>query len=610
MEEPDNNSPFIYKEPIEIEKDLECPICYLPLFEPVVEPNCGTMFCKKCLNGYFNTGKSNCPSCQLIIDINKLSNPPKIITNKLDELLIYCVQCKDKYPQNEIKCMSRLYFIKDHIQFQCKTNECECQIISTVSNLTLNSHLTTTNSTASTSFKLYTKKELEYHKANECLLSNAVCSAKDVSCPWNGLLKDKIQHESSCSYISLKPHLLTLHSKIFQLEAEKTNNIQYQNFLETQINQLETKLSYPISPQKYLYDRYSIYQQQLKQFHQQQQQQQQSQQYQPQQQQQQQLSQSLQQQQNYGSLFKFCQDSFKYLNGLEIIKNKTKSISLGSDFNGEWGMLNEWLINTEVDTLILLDGFKHEILVPLSIKTLHIGNIAVIGPITTYGGSLTELHLHDGCSIKLDYNILPKTVSILHLYKMSFPYSSLSSLSSFVKSNQQQQLQQKQQKQQKQQTPSKISILHIHDGFSLEGCPIPNSLRELHLYDIKVQSIQTPINLLELFLHDGFSLPLERVFSKNIKDLHLFNIRSNVLSPSSPIGISVKNLFLRNGFNQDIYIPPNVKWLCLFDTQRPINIPPTIKKLYLQNYKYPRNNFPIGIIIYEENQTNNLNKGI
>ncbi|KAM9989131.1 hypothetical protein ACTFIY_005165 [Dictyostelium cf. discoideum] len=606
MGESNNILPFIYNQPIEIDKELECSICFLPLLEPVVEQNCGSMFCNQCLLNNFNIGKSNCPSCKQIINQNKLSNPPKIITNKLDELSVYCIQCKDKYPENEIKYMTRLHFIKNHAEFECKTNECGCHIISTTSNLTLNNDLITTPTPTPTNPKLYTKIELKHHKDNECILSTSNCSANNVSCPWYGHLKDKDSHESTCSYISLKSHLLSLQSKISQLESEKINSIQYQNFLETQINQLESKLSFPISPPKYLYDRFINYQQQLLDYQQQQYQQQQQQQYQqqPYQQPPPQQQQVLTQYNKNNKIFEFSENSFKYVNGVEIIKNKTKSISLGSDFNGEWPKLNEWLINTEVDTIILLDGFRHEIHVPISIKTLHIGNIVVAGPITTYGASLTELHLHDGCSIKLDYNQLPKTVSILHIYNINNPYSSpSSSLSSFVKPINQKQ----------QQQSSKISILHLHDGFSIEGCQIPNSLRELHLYDIKVQSIKTPINLLELFLHDGFNLPLENVFSKNITDLHLFNIKSNMSSSSTTttppmiIGSSIKNLFLRDGFNQDINIPPTVKWLCLFNTQRPINIPKTIKKIYLQNYNFPRNNFPNGVMVYEQNPMNNNN---
>ena len=92
-----------------IDSDLICIICYEPLLDPVVvvEPKCGQMFCRRCLDMWCQKDKS-CPQCKrnlgifrhlsvvvttLPTDKQKVVSPPRMINNALDRLLAICPAC-------------------------------------------------------------------------------------------------------------------------------------------------------------------------------------------------------------------------------------------------------------------------------------------------------------------------------------------------------------------------------------------------------------------------------------------------------------------------------------------------------------------------------------
>ncbi len=83
---------FRYVNEDSIEEDLFCAICQTPFCEPVVEPSCGSMFCRGCIVEWLNAGLSHtCPTCRA--DVPIVTPPPRMVTNKLDALLVVCPGC-------------------------------------------------------------------------------------------------------------------------------------------------------------------------------------------------------------------------------------------------------------------------------------------------------------------------------------------------------------------------------------------------------------------------------------------------------------------------------------------------------------------------------------
>jgi len=176
-----SNKDFWYAEQ-NMEKELECPICMEPLSEPLVHNKCGNMFCSACLNQAAMNRLQNCPLCREVIIAGSLSPAPKYITNKLNDLLVVCPNCRSSCARNQI----------DTHLTQCPIScirGCGMKVI---------------------------PKEFENHW-RVCLEYECSCSAKMALCPWRGLRKDLPAHEFNCPFIQLRPIIERLQTQMILL---------------------------------------------------------------------------------------------------------------------------------------------------------------------------------------------------------------------------------------------------------------------------------------------------------------------------------------------------------------------------------------------------------
>lgn len=81
---------FVEDEPVE--QDLVCPICKNPLLDPVLEPNCEQLLCRRCLTQCLE-GSPLCPLCQGTTSLELVGRPPRFVTAKLNAILVVCPLC-------------------------------------------------------------------------------------------------------------------------------------------------------------------------------------------------------------------------------------------------------------------------------------------------------------------------------------------------------------------------------------------------------------------------------------------------------------------------------------------------------------------------------------
>ncbi|KAF2076148.1 hypothetical protein CYY_002555 [Polysphondylium violaceum] len=188
---------FTYPSDFIIDKELQCSYCMKPLYDPVIEPNCRTMFCRGCLSSSIkNTGC--CSSCNLSTALESVYIPPKFITNYLDEIMVKCSVCKS---DDLIKRAE----IESHLENDCKT-KCKsgCQVLlNSVGHL---SHDCPSRAVAC--------------KASVPSSDSSYINGSQPLCKWTGPLQDKEAHESSCQYVTLVPVISMIQSKYESLESQ------------------------------------------------------------------------------------------------------------------------------------------------------------------------------------------------------------------------------------------------------------------------------------------------------------------------------------------------------------------------------------------------------
>ncbi|KAF0979453.1 hypothetical protein FDP41_001796 [Naegleria fowleri] len=81
-----------------IDKELACPICFFPFYDPVVHSSCGNTFCRECVNSL-----SQCPICHEGDFSSEKVTVVKIIRNQLDKLAVFCPMCKNVVNRGELK---------------------------------------------------------------------------------------------------------------------------------------------------------------------------------------------------------------------------------------------------------------------------------------------------------------------------------------------------------------------------------------------------------------------------------------------------------------------------------------------------------------------------
>ncbi|KAN0039062.1 hypothetical protein ACTA71_001256 [Dictyostelium dimigraforme] len=167
---------FKYLEPDKIDNGLECAICLEVLNDPVVESQCGQMFCRECINNAISV-KPICPLCNQKASIGIVA---KYISNKLNETLVTCTLCNDgtSIKKGEYKSI--------HLEKQCKSQLCE-----------------------GCGFK-FTKSEFDHHIKFDCSMAIVNCSGRDVLCQFRATKSEVSIHEINCYHLSLRSVLTDL----------------------------------------------------------------------------------------------------------------------------------------------------------------------------------------------------------------------------------------------------------------------------------------------------------------------------------------------------------------------------------------------------------------
>ncbi|KYQ94136.1 Q8IVH4 Methylmalonic aciduria type A protein [Tieghemostelium lacteum] len=209
-----NKSLFTYVEPIEIDKEMECMICFQPFLDPVIEPNCRQMFCKDCLGDSLQ--KSNCcPFCKKEFSMDQATLPPRFISNLLDNLNVQCMVCND----GSLKIKRKDH--KKHLETDCKS-PCKQGCGS-----------------------LLTFTQINEHRLI-CFCRDVPCPGKDVLCKWIGKKSELEEHQLECDYLKLKPLFVDLLDQITKQDMniqglldDIKNNHQIQKTQDLEVNRLK-----------------------------------------------------------------------------------------------------------------------------------------------------------------------------------------------------------------------------------------------------------------------------------------------------------------------------------------------------------------------------------
>ncbi|KAM9988168.1 hypothetical protein ACTFIZ_003541 [Dictyostelium cf. discoideum] len=182
-----NNITFKYLEPDKIDNGLECAICLEVLNDPVVESQCGQMFCRECINNAISV-KPICPLCNQKASIGIVA---KYVSNKLNEALVTCTLCNDG------SSIKRGEYKSIHLDKQCKSQLCE-----------------------GCGFK-FTRSEFDHHIKFDCSMAIVNCSGQDVLCPFRSTKSEVSIHEINCYHLSLR----TVLSDLIKSNKEKDEKI-------------------------------------------------------------------------------------------------------------------------------------------------------------------------------------------------------------------------------------------------------------------------------------------------------------------------------------------------------------------------------------------------
>jgi hypothetical protein len=117
----------------EYHSNNECPICFNTISkEQLYITNCNHVFCKSCLDKWFNKSKFNCPSCRKNIYYVKYLNElikiiiknqiiqERIIHQNLDIPEDSILLKKTKYYALFVGCFTNLIFVSFNLYFICE----------------------------------------------------------------------------------------------------------------------------------------------------------------------------------------------------------------------------------------------------------------------------------------------------------------------------------------------------------------------------------------------------------------------------------------------------------------------------------------------------------
>lgn len=163
---------FVENEPVE--PDLVCPICTNPLLDPVLEPGCEQLLCRRCLTQCLQSSPL-CPLCRETTSIDIVGRPPRFITTKLNSIKVVCPLCAGPFERGSLA---------QH-KAQCP-QPCVHGCGESIAPLKLNEHDVV------------------------CWAKCEPCVAAHVGCTWTGQRREKSEHVKTCQTVALQPILLRL----------------------------------------------------------------------------------------------------------------------------------------------------------------------------------------------------------------------------------------------------------------------------------------------------------------------------------------------------------------------------------------------------------------
>lgn len=80
---------YMYRDESHISKSMICTICAEPWIAPVMTPQCGHVFCEKCIHTWLRHNHS-CPHDRTMLDSRQMVSAPRILRELVDELVVIC----------------------------------------------------------------------------------------------------------------------------------------------------------------------------------------------------------------------------------------------------------------------------------------------------------------------------------------------------------------------------------------------------------------------------------------------------------------------------------------------------------------------------------------
>ena len=152
---------YAYIDEGSISKRLKCPVCGSPFLDPV-SIRCRHTFCRECIQDRLGVDPS-CPECKQNSSVDHLVEPPLLLIDMLNDLLVKCVECQEEGIRRS--------------EFQCHIDEV-------------------------------------------CPETAVCCPAAAVQCPWKGRTKELPLHVESCHYEQLRPILTKLIAENVRLQRQ------------------------------------------------------------------------------------------------------------------------------------------------------------------------------------------------------------------------------------------------------------------------------------------------------------------------------------------------------------------------------------------------------
>ncbi|KAK9240899.1 hypothetical protein V1525DRAFT_369542 [Lipomyces kononenkoae] len=229
---------------VSLNDNLVCPICCSAFVDPCYT-KCGHTFCSVCL--YKALAQSQkCPVDRGPLSDEDIYPPPKILSNMVNELLVYCPNA-DKGCQSIVQRFLLRHHLKDNCLYapvECPSEECtelierrftrrdptkcfhkrmicpDCN--DSVSEFEIDDHETicpARSTKCPDCSQEFSMTEIRDH-LNMCSESIVNCPSHRFGCRWSGRREKLDSHIAECTLMSLAPFLDKQEDRIANLEAE------------------------------------------------------------------------------------------------------------------------------------------------------------------------------------------------------------------------------------------------------------------------------------------------------------------------------------------------------------------------------------------------------